>query len=211
MPDRITRQLRSIPQQFQTRTNGDDLYIEGYFAVFNSPYALWEGAEEIIKSGAFADTLSGDIRCLIDHDTRLVLGRTTVGTLALREDTRGLWGQVKINQDDVDAMNLYARVQRGDVDQCSFGFNIDKESFFDLGGGNCRWEIEKVTLFEVSIVTFPAYEETAVKARHADLAEIQRRKLETWRATMKNKIGGKNHGTESPAAAQAAQRQNRTA
>lgn len=191
MPDRITRQLRSIPQKFQTRADGDDLYIEGYFAVFDSPYALWKGAEEIVKPGAFADTLSGDIRCLIDHDTRLVLGRTTVGTLTLREDTRGLWGQVKINRDDVDAMNLYARVQRGDVDQCSFGFNIDKESFVDLGGGNCRWEIERVTLFEVSIVTFPAYEETAVKARHADLAEIQRRKLETWRATMKNKIGGK--------------------
>lgn len=195
MPDRITRQLRSIPQQFQTRTDGDDLYIEGYFAVFNSPYALWEGAEEIVKPGAFADTLSGDIRCLIDHDTRLVLGRTTVGTLTLREDERGLWGRVKINRDDVDAMNLYARVQRGDVDQCSFGFNIDKESFVDLGGGNCRWEIERVTLFEVSVVTFPAYEETAVKARHADLAEIQRRKLETWRATMKNKIGGKHNGT----------------
>lgn len=195
MPDRITRQLRSISQQFQTRADGDDLYIEGYFAVFNSPYALWEGAEEIVKPGAFVETLSGDIRCLIDHDTRLVLGRTTVGTLTLREDTRGLWGQVKINRDDVDAMNLYARVQRGDVDQCSFGFNIDKESFFDLGGGNCRWEIEKVTLFEVSVVTFPAYEETAVKARHAALAEIQRRKLETWRATMKNKIGGKHNGT----------------
>lgn len=195
MPDRITRQLRSIPQQFQTRTDGDDLYIEGYFAVFNSPYVLWEGAEEIVKPGAFADTLSGDIRCLIDHDTRLVLGRTTVGTLTLREDERGLWGRVKINRDDVDAMNLYARVQRGDVDQCSFGFNIDKESFVDLGGGNCRWEIERVTLFEVSVVTFPAYEETAVKARHADLAKIQCRKLETWRATMKNKIGGKHNGT----------------
>ena len=195
MPDRITRQLRSIPQNFQTRADGDDLYIEGYFAVFNSPYVLWEGAEEIVKPGAFADTLSGDIRCLIDHDTRLVLGRTTVSTLTLREDERGLWGQVKINRDDVDAMNLYARVQRGDVDQCSFGFNIDKEAFVDLGGGKCRWEIERVTLFEVSIVTFPAYEETAVKARHADLAEIQSRKLETWRATMKNKIGGKSNGT----------------
>ena len=116
MPDRITRQLRSIPQNFQTRADGDDLYIEGYFAVFNSPYVLWEGAEEIVKPGAFADTLSGDIRCLIDHDTRLVLGRTTVRTLTLREDERGLWGQVKINREDVDAMNLYARVQCGDVD-----------------------------------------------------------------------------------------------
>ena len=84
------RQLRSTPQQFCTRDDGDDLIIEGYFAVFDSPYVLWDGATEIVKPGAFAGCLSGDIRALIDHDTRLVLGRTKAGTLTLREDARGL-------------------------------------------------------------------------------------------------------------------------
>ena len=180
------RQLRSTPQQFRTRDDGDDLIIEGYFAVFDSPYVLWDGATEIVKPGAFAGCLSGDIRALIDHDTRLVLGRTKAGTLTLREDARGLYGTIKINRDDADAMSLYARVQRGDVDQCSFGFDIEEETFVDLGGGQCRWEITKVNpLYEVSVVTYPAYEETAVKARHADLAEIQRRQAEAWKTKMK--------------------------
>lgn len=191
------RQLRSTPQQFRTRNDGDDLIIEGYFAVFDSPYVLWDGATEIVKPGAFAGCLSGDIRALIDHDTRLVLGRTKAGTLTLREDARGLYGTIKINRDDADAMSLYARVQRGDVDQCSFGFDIEEETFVDLGGGQCRWEINKVNpLYEVSVVTYPAYEETAVKARHADLAEIQRRQAEAWKTKMKIRLtGGDNHGT----------------
>ena len=191
------RQLRSTPQQFRTRDDGDDLIIEGYFAVFDSPYVLWDGATEIVKPGAFAGCLSGDIRALIDHDTRLVLGRTKAGTLTLREDARGLYGTIKINRDDADAMSLYARVQRGDVDQCSFGFDIEEETFVDLGGGLCRWEINKVNpLYEVSVVTYPAYEETAVKARHADLAEIQRRQTETWKTKMINRLtGGDKHGT----------------
>ena len=191
------RQLRSTPQQFYTRDDGDDLIIEGYFAVFDSPYVLWAGATEIVKPGAFAGCLSGDIRALIDHDTRLVLGRTKAGTLTLREDARGLYGTIKINRDDADAMSLYARVQRGDVDQCSFGFDIEEETFVDLGGGQCRWEINKVNpLYEVSVVTYPAYEETAVKARHADLAEIQRRQAEAWKTKMKTRLtGGDNHGT----------------
>lgn len=200
MPDinsRHGRQLRSIPQQFCTREDGDELIIEGYFAVFDSPYTLWDGVTEIVKPGAFAGCLSGDIRALIDHDTRLVLGRTKAGTLELREDARGLWGSIKINRADTDAMSLYARVQRGDVDQCSFGFDIEEETFVDLGDGQCRWEITKVNpLYEVSVVTFPAYEETAVKARHADLDEIQRREAEAWRASMTKRLtGGDHHGT----------------
>lgn len=200
MPDinsRHGRQLRSIPQQFCTREDGDELIIEGYFAVFDSPYTLWDDATEIVKPGAFAGCLSGDIRALIDHDTRLVLGRTKAGTLELREDARGLYGTIKINRDDADAMSLYARVQRGDVDQCSFGFDIEEETFVDLGGGQCRWEINKVNpLYEVSVVTYPAYEETAVKARHADLAEIQRRQAEAWKTKMKTRLtGGDKHGT----------------
>ena len=191
------RQLRSTPQQFRTRDDGDDLIIEGYFAVFDSPYVLWDGATEIVKPGAFAECLSGDIRALLDHDTRLVLGRTKAGTLTLREDARGLYGTIKINRDDADAMSLYARVQRGDVDQCSFGFDIEEETFVDLGGGQCRREINKVNpLYEVSVVTYPAYEETAVKARHADLAEIQRRQAEAWKTKMINRLtGGDKHGT----------------
>ena len=187
--ERQQRQVRCVTQKFQTREAGNDLFIDGYYAVFNSEYQLWEGASEIIKPGAFTNSVSGDVRALINHDTTLVLGRTKPGTL--RQDERGLWGSIRINRDDVDAMNLYARVQRGDVDQCSFGFDIKRETFVDLGDGKCRWEIEEVDpLYEVSVCTFPAYTETSVSARKQDLAEIEKRRAEAWRSDMKKKLGG---------------------
>lgn len=190
-PNRQQRQVRCIPQAFQTREAESDLYIEGYFAVFNSEYPLWDDVSEIIKPGAFTNSISGDIRALINHDTSLVLGRTKSGTLTLKQDERGLWGSVRINRDDVDAMNLYARVQRGDVDQCSFGFAIKSETFRDLGNGKYRWEIEEIDpLYEVSVCTFPAYEQTSVSARKRDFEEIEKRRLETWRAEMNKKLGG---------------------
>nr|DAI31886.1 MAG TPA: prohead serine protease [Caudoviricetes sp.] len=190
--ERRQRQVRCVAQQFQTRSANDDLFIEGYFSVFNSEYPLWEGASEIVKPGAFTNSVSGDVRALINHDSSLVLGRTKAGTLSLWQDERGLWGSIRINRDDVDAMNLYARVQRGDVDQCSFGFEIKRETFVDLGGGKCRWEIEEVDpLYEVSVCTFPAYTETSVSARKQDLAEIEKRRAEAWRSDMKKKLGGK--------------------
>ena len=190
--ERQQRQVRCVAQQFQTRSANDDLFIEGYFSVFNSEYPLWEGASEIVKPGAFTNSVSGDVRALINHDSSLVLGRTKAGTLTLRQDERGLWGSIRINRADVDAMNLYARVQRGDVDQCSFGFEIKRETFVDLGGGKCRWEIEEVDpLYEVSVCTFPAYTETSVSARKQDLAEIEKRRAEAWRSDMKKKLGGK--------------------
>lgn len=97
---------------------------------------MWPGAYETIDPGAFDGALGDDIRCLIDHDTRLMLGRNRSGTLMLRVDEKGLWGSVEINPDDQDAMNLYARVQRGDVSQCSFGFDIlEEETEYQEKGG----------------------------------------------------------------------------
>ena len=120
---REQRQLRTAATEFKTRTekreDGEDLFIEGYFAVFNSNYDLGMGMSESIAPGAFTNTLADDIRALVNHDTTLVLGRTTAHTLEVRQDEHGLWGRVQINPNDQDAMNLYARVQRGDVSQCS--------------------------------------------------------------------------------------------
>lgn len=189
--DREMRQTRSINSQFQTRDDGDGKrYIEGYFAVFNSNYQLWEGASESVAPGAFDDTLGDDIRALIDHDSRLVLGRNTAHTLELRQDEHGLWGSVEINPNDQDALNLYARVQRGDVDQCSFGFDIVAEDYEVRENGDVHWTIRKVKLWEVSVVTFPAYESTSVKARAKDLEEIRARQTEAWRSEILKKLKG---------------------
>ncbi len=184
------RMVQSAPTNFKVREDGEDIFIEGYFAVFNTRYEMWEGAAETVLKGAFADTLGEDIRALINHNTDFVLGRTTAGTLELSEDETGLFGRIKINKNDSDAMNLYARVQRGDVNQCSFGFDIVEETYRTDAQGNVLWEIRKVKLYEVSVVTFPAYEDTIVQARKDDFANIQKRKTELWRSEALKKLKG---------------------
>lgn len=192
--ERTLRQVRSISAEFKTRdAKNEGPVIEGYFSVFNTNYELWRGAVEQIAPGAFTKSLAGeygecDVRALANHDTTLVLGRTTAGTLTLREDEHGLFGTIKINEQDTDAMNLYARVQRGDVSQCSFGFDIRDEEFIEDPDGTYRWIIKDVVLYEVSVCTFPAYSETSVEARKADLDTIRKRENELWKNKMKERI-----------------------
>jgi HK97 family phage prohead protease len=181
--------------KFQTRAEDGNLYIEGYFAVFGSEYRMWENAIETIDEDAFNDTLDGDIRALVNHDSTLVLGRTTAGTLVLRVDRVGLWGSITINQADQDAMNLYERVKRGDVSQCSFGFDIIDQNTEVMENGTTVWKLRKVKLYEVSVVTFPAYEDTSVTARKKDYEQIQKRKREQWRAKMRARLKGESNGT----------------
>ena len=185
--DRTMRQMRTIASEFKTREDGEEKRIEGYFAVFNSNYEIMPGMSESIAPGAFEDTLGGDIRALIDHETMYVLGRNKAGTLELREDSHGLWGSILLNPNDQDAMNLYARVQRGDVDQCSFGFDILEESEVHENG-NVHWTIEKVKLYEVSCCTFPAYAETSIQARKDDYKSIIERDRQMWRSGLRDRL-----------------------
>ena len=196
MMDREKRQMRGVPGSFKTRAEeSGDMFISGYFAVFGSEYELWPGASESVDPHAFDEALDDDIRCLINHDTRLVLGRNIAGTLQLRVEEKGLWGEVKINPNDQDAVNVYERVKRGDVNQCSFGFDIVAEEFEDRGD-SVHWTIKAVKLYEVSVVTFPAYEETGVEARKRQVEDIRKRKNEAWRARMMARMKGEKNGTE---------------
>lgn len=187
---RTMRQVRSIASEFKTRADGEELRIEGYFAVFNSNYQITDDMSESVAPGAFSETLGGDVRALIDHETMYVLGRNQAGTLELREDSHGLWGSVLINPNDQDAMNLYARVQRGDVNQCSFGFDILEEETDFRDDGSVHWTIKKVKLYEVSVCTFPAYQETSVQARKEEFEALKKRETEKWRAEMRAKLKG---------------------
>lgn len=188
--DRTMRMMRSAQTEFQTRDDSGNLAIEGYFAVYDSNYEIAPGMSESIAPGAFDNTLAGDIRALINHDTTLVLGRTKAGTLQLRTDSHGLWGHIDINPNDSDAMNLYNRVQRGDVDQCSFGFDIINEETDYREDGSIHWTIKEVELYEVSPCTFPAYEETNIAARQKERDEIKKRKREAWKEQTMKKLKG---------------------
>ena len=176
--------------EFQTREADGELYIEGYFAVFDSPYWLWETAFETIDRGAFDLSVDTDVRALTNHDSTLVLGRTSVGSLELRVDERGLYGIVRVNREDSDAMNAYARVKRGDVSQCSFGFDILDEYSELREDGVTVFHLRRVKLYEVSVCTFPAYEDTGVTARMAQVEDAEKRRNDDWRARMLARIKG---------------------
>lgn len=184
------RTMSATATTFQTREAENDLYIEGYFSVFNSPYEICDGIREYIAPGSFDGIEGKDIRALCNHDTRLVLGRTKAGTLALRQDDHGLFGTIRINRDDVDAMNLYHRVERGDVDQCSFGFFITDEERKVQPDNSVEYWIRKVDLHEVSVVTFPAYEATGVSARMAQEETIKNRRLNERREEIRKMLKG---------------------
>ena len=188
--NRDLRQVRSTHTEFNTRDDSGNLSIEGYFAVFDSIYEIAPGMSESVAPGAFDKTLSGDIRALINHDTTLVLGRPKANTLQLKTDAHGLWGHIDINPNDTDAMNLYNRVQRGDVDQCSFGFNILDEETEYRENGDIHWTIKEVELFEVSPCTFPADEETNIAAREKEKETLMKRKSEAWKTEMLKRLKG---------------------
>lgn len=192
---------RCIPlKEIETRSDSDtgDLYLEGYFAVFGDTYHVWDGATESIAPGAFSESISGDVRALYNHNDDIILGRTSAGTMELREDSHGLWGRIKLNRNDTDAMNAYERIKRGDITGCSFGFNIESEETEYRDDGSVHWTITKVNpLYEISPCVFPAYEATNVSARGKQLDELKKRKLQIRKEELRKKLGRATNGTES--------------
>lgn len=178
-------------------------YLEGYFAVFGQIYQVCPGWEESIEKGAFSAYLASgkDTKVLWNHDSNIVLGSTANGTATLREDDIGLFGSTEMNENDTEALNCYARVDRGDVDGCSFGFEIARqEEWWDDNGGYHTKIIEVDPLYEVSPCTFPAYTATSISAREKETLEDARARYEeakkqrrdNWRKTMKTRLKGAN-------------------
>lgn len=186
MPDFVTRTRRT---EFQTRADGENMIIQGYFIVYNEPYYIDDYMEEVVLPGALDGCDMSDVRALVDHVPHLVLGRSTAGTLSLRPDDKGLFAEITINGRDSDAVNHYARIQRGDVDQASFGFDEGEVRYIDLPDGRMRREIAKISkLWEVSTCTFPAYESTYVEARGRDTDRIRKEAAEHRKEMLKRRL-----------------------
>lgn len=174
---------------FHTRQENDERFIEGYFIRFNEETELWDGVFEEVAPEAVDDSLkNNDIRCLFNHDTNIVLGRTGNGTLELRKDEKGLFGRVKINPNDKQALDIYARIERGDINACSFGFNVINEEIQNRDDGTVKFILRKIDLHEVSPVTFPAYPTTSIEARKKDLEQYKQRLLETRKNKLKERL-----------------------
>lgn len=155
---------------------GDAPKITGHAIVFNQRSEDLGGFIEYVEPGAFSESLhSHDIRSLWNHQTSFPLGRTKNGTLRLTEDERGLLFENDLPPTSY-ARDLIESMKRGDVDSMSFGFSVPK------GGDSWRMEndtviraLKKITVYEVSPVTFPAYPQTDVAVR--SLAEEMRKQL----------------------------------
>ncbi len=185
-------QVRSIETKFETREENGTPHISGYFAVCDQDYEISPDMSESIKPGAFSRVLSknADIRALINHDSTLVVGRTTATTLILRQDSIGLWGDIAINPNDSDAMNAWERVKRRDVTQCSFGmyWETTAQEPEYRNDGHVHWFLTDIDLFEVSICTFPAYEATNISAREKQRDAMKARELSAWKNKTKERI-----------------------
>jgi HK97 family phage prohead protease len=130
---------------------------------------------EVIRPGAFDNSLGNDIRALWNHDTAYVLGRTAAGTLNIRSDAKGLYFEVN-PPETTWAGDLCKSIQRGDINQMSFGFTVNDDNWEELEDGTEMRELLDVDLIEVSVVTFPAYQATSAGVRSIDQAEEEVKK-----------------------------------
>jgi len=153
-----------VDEVMEVRESDDGPKIEGHAAVFNSLSLPMFGFREEIKPGAFKKTIKeADIRALWNHDPNFVLGRNKADTLELREDKKGLFYSAT-PPDTQWARDLTTSIKRGDVSQSSFGFRVVSDEWSHRDSELIR-TITEARLFDVSPVTFPAYEATDSQVR----------------------------------------------
>jgi len=154
------------------RADGEKPKITGYAAVFNSLSEDLGGFREKINPGAFRDSIKeGETRMLWNHNSDLVLGRQSAGTLVLKEDKHGLKIE-NIPPDTQLGRDAMVSIDRGDVSQMSFGFRVEKDEWEEKKNGETIRTLIKVrNLPDVSPVTYPAYQNT----------EVALRSLEDWK------------------------------
>jgi len=159
----VSKEIRVVRQE------GESPKIVGHAAVFNSPTEIgsktW-GWEESIAPGAFTDSIEvDDVRALFNHDPNFVLGRNVAGTLTLSEDRKGL-KYVIDPPDTTVARDLMESIDRGDITGSSFGFEVLEQKWSITSDDTWdQRQLTKVKLWDVSPVTFPAYDDTDVAKR----------------------------------------------
>jgi len=159
----MSKEIRS-GEPVEIRAEGDTISVSGYAAVFNSETIIGGSYREQIAPGAFADAIGrDDVMFLINHDG-LPMARTKSGTLNLAEDERGLYMSAELDSSDPDVRAIVPKMKRGDLDKMSFAFSPEVQSWDDSGDMPLR-TIRQASLYDVSIVTYPAYQDTDIGLR----------------------------------------------
>jgi len=167
--DKGTRSIAFTNLELRAMADGeDDWTVRGYAAVFDSPSEPLPFTE-YVKRGAFKKTIKdrSDVRLLIDH-TGVPLARTKSGTLTLTEDDKGLFMEARLDPANPDAVKIRSALKRGDLSQMSFAFETIKDSW---NAERTVRELKEVRLHDVSIVTYPAYEETSAEMRNKQITD----------------------------------------
>jgi HK97 family phage prohead protease len=170
------KERRYTPGAIEVRSEDGGMTIVGHASMFDEPYEL-SGFREQVARGAFKKSMKeGDVAALWNHDPNVVLGRNKSGTLRLTEDDAGLRYEVDL-PDTQAARDLYTLIQRGDIYQSSFAFEIQREKWdkSEEENGLPLRTIKQVRLFDVSPVTYPASPTTDV-----DIARAMRSMTEAF-------------------------------
>lgn len=189
----MKREVRGgIPAEI--RADDDGVSVRGYAAVFNEPTDIGGMFREVIAPGAFTDAIGrDDVVFLINHDG-LPLARTRSGTLTLKEDERGLYMETTLDPEDPDVKSIVGKMRRGDLDKMSFAFWPEKQEWDDeVGEGELPLRtIHQASLYDVSIVTTPAYDGTEIGLRslqeHKRLKGAQNHEAAIRRMRMKTRL-----------------------
>jgi len=162
------REIRvGIPVEIRAEEDGG-VRVEGYAAVFGEEANIGGMFVEVIERGAFSQAIGrDDVVFLINHEG-LPLARTRSGTLTLEEDDRGLLMGTRLDPDDPDAKRIIGKMKRGDLDKMSFAFIADRQEWDDTVDPPRR-TIKEASLFDVSVVTTPAYDGTEIGLRSLDM------------------------------------------
>lgn len=176
---------------FEIRANTDDKHgdhIVGRPIVYDSKTDLGY-FDEVIERGALDKANLKDVRFLVNHNTDMIpLARSRNNnensTMQLEVDKDGMSIRVNLDtENNTEARNLYSAIKRGDITGMSFMFTIDDEEWADLQSEHPTRHIRKIgTVFEVSAVTFPAYESTEISARDKEALESAKATLESVRS-----------------------------
>jgi HK97 family phage prohead protease len=156
-------EIRTNSVDFEVRAEGDGMSFTGYASVFNSPSEDLGGFVEYVAPGAFKRSLQSrnEVKLLWNHDSGEPLASLRGGTMQLVEDERGLKVTAQL-PNTTRGRDIAELLRTKVIDSMSFGFNVIKDSW--SRDGQTR-TLESVRLFEVSVVSFPAYESTTAQVR----------------------------------------------
>jgi uncharacterized protein len=183
----MNREIRAgIPAEIRADETG--IKVEGYAAVFGEETDIGGMFREVIEKGAFSEAIGrDDVVFLINHEG-LPLARTRSGTLKLSEDERGLKIETSLDPDDPDVKSIAGKMKRGDLDKMSFAFFPDVQEWDDSGETPLR-TIKRASLYDVSVVTTPAYQGTEIALRSLEAARGERcETAQEFRLRLKRKL-----------------------